>query len=65
MQRNQQSLPARLSKMDGLWARVGYRGKEDGWVLTANKRGAMLTAADDQAAAEALWSDQVQMPPKT
>lgn len=45
--------------MDGPWARVGYRGKTDGWVLTANKRGAMLTVADDQAAAESSWSDQV------
>lgn len=56
---NQPSTRSVRSKMDALWARVGYRGKEDGWVLTANKRGPMLTAADDQAAAEALWADQV------
>lgn len=48
-----------LAQMSGLWARVSYRGKNDGWVLTANKRGAMLTAEEDEAAAEALWSEQV------
>lgn len=46
-------------QMNGLWARVAYRGKSDGWVLTANKRGAMLTPEEDEAAAEALWSEQV------
>lgn len=45
--------------MDGLWARVGYRGKTNGWVLTANKRGEMLTAANDLEQAEAMWSEQV------
>lgn len=45
--------------MDGLWARVGYHGNTNGWVLTANRRGAIFTAVDDDAAAEALWSEQV------
>ncbi|CAM9939967.1 unnamed protein product [Scytosiphon promiscuus] len=48
----------KVLEMDGLWARVGYRGKTDGWVLTANKRGAMLAAADSQEEAAATWSEQ-------
>ncbi|CAM9363606.1 unnamed protein product, partial [Sphacelaria rigidula] len=48
----------KVLEMNGLWARVAYRGKSDGWVLTANKRGAMLTPEEDEAAAEALWSEQ-------
>ena len=31
--------------------RVSYRGREDGWVLTANKRGPTLVPSEDQAAA--------------
>lgn len=34
-----------LGQASGLWVRVCYRGKEDGWILTANKRGAILTPA--------------------
>ncbi|CAN0204781.1 unnamed protein product, partial [Ectocarpus sp. 12 AP-2014] len=44
----------------GLWARVAYRGKTDGWVLTENKRGKMLAAAEDQEEAEAAWAEQEQ-----
>lgn len=45
--------------MNGLWARVEYKGKNNGWVLTANKRGAMLIAVDDDDTAEAKWAAQV------
>lgn len=31
--------------------RVSYRGREDGWVLTANKRGATFVPHDNPAAA--------------
>ncbi|CAN0442198.1 unnamed protein product, partial [Ectocarpus fasciculatus] len=31
-----------------LWVRVCYRGREDGWVLTANKRGPTLVPSEDQ-----------------
>ncbi|CAN0480177.1 unnamed protein product, partial [Ectocarpus sp. 8 AP-2014] len=48
----------KVLEMKGLWARVGYRGKTDGWVLTENKRGKMLTAAEDQEEAEAAWAEQ-------
>lgn len=34
-----------------MWVRVSYRGREDGWVLTANKRGPILLPAKDGAAA--------------
>ncbi|CAM9215131.1 unnamed protein product, partial [Ectocarpus sp. 8 AP-2014] len=50
----------KVLEMKGLWARVGYRGKTDGWVLTENKRGKMLTAAEDQEEAEAVWAEQEQ-----
>lgn len=48
-----------MRQMSGLWARVSYRGYSNGWVLTANKRGAMLSAAEDEGSAEAAWSQQV------
>lgn len=51
--------------MIGLWVRIAYHGSSDGWVLTANKRGAMLTPAEDKRAAEALWSEQVFTMPMT
>lgn len=40
-----------------MWVRVSYRGREDGWVLTANKRGAILLPAEGGAAAAALAFD--------
>ncbi|CAB1120609.1 unnamed protein product [Ectocarpus sp. CCAP 1310/34] len=50
----------KVLEMKGLWARVAYRGNTDGWVLTENKRGKMLTAAEDQEEAEAAWAEQEQ-----
>ncbi|CAM9795118.1 unnamed protein product, partial [Ectocarpus sp. 4 AP-2014] len=50
----------KVLEMKDLWARVAYRGKTDGWVLTQNKRGKMLTAAEDQEEAEAAWAEQEQ-----
>ena len=41
-----------------LWARVSYRGREDGWVLTANKRGPTLVPCGDQAAAAGQFDAQ-------
>lgn len=34
-----------------MWVRVSYRGRDDGWVLTANKRGPMLLPAEGGPAA--------------
>ncbi|CAM9940035.1 unnamed protein product, partial [Scytosiphon promiscuus] len=34
-----------------LWVRVSYRGREDGWALTANKRGPVLLPAEGGPAA--------------
>ncbi|CAN0326445.1 unnamed protein product, partial [Ectocarpus fasciculatus] len=34
-----------------MWVRVSYRGREDGWVLTANKRGPILLPAEGGPAA--------------
>ncbi|CAN0510135.1 unnamed protein product, partial [Ectocarpus sp. 12 AP-2014] len=50
----------KVLEMKDLWARVAYRGKTDSWVLTKNKRGKMLTAAEDQEEAEAAWAEQEQ-----
>ncbi|CAM9327818.1 unnamed protein product, partial [Ectocarpus sp. 13 AM-2016] len=50
----------KVLEMKDLWARVAYRGKTDGWVLTENKRGKMLTAAEDREEAEAAWAEQEQ-----
>lgn len=33
-----------------MWVRVSYRGRENGWVLTANKRGPILLPAEGDAA---------------
>ncbi|CAM9746584.1 unnamed protein product, partial [Ectocarpus sp. 13 AM-2016] len=41
----------RVLERSGLWARVSYRGREDGWMLTANKRGPILVPSEDQASA--------------
>lgn len=37
----------------GQWVRVSYHGREDGWILTANKRGPMLAPAEGGPAAGA------------
>ncbi|CAN0520040.1 unnamed protein product, partial [Ectocarpus sp. 12 AP-2014] len=34
-----------------MWVRVSYRGRDDGWVLTANKRGPILLPAESGDAA--------------
>lgn len=34
-----------------MWVRVSYRGRDDGWVLTANKRGPILLPAEGGDAA--------------
>ncbi|CAM9784322.1 unnamed protein product, partial [Laminaria digitata] len=41
-----------------LWVRVCYRGREDGWVLTANKRGPMLAPSEDPSAAAQVFHTQ-------
>ena len=43
--------PPRASQTSEKWVRVCYRGREDGWVLTSNKRGPTLVPSEDQAAA--------------
>lgn len=40
-----------------MWVRVSYRGREDGWVLTANKRGPILLPAEGGPAAAAKAFD--------
>ena len=37
---------------------MSYRGREDGWVLTANKRGPTLVPSEDQAAAAGEFEAQ-------
>eukprot|EP00903_Cladosiphon_okamuranus_P008211 g7904.t1 len=48
----------RVLERSDLWARVCYRGREDGWVLTANKRGPTLVPCEDQAAAAGEFDAQ-------
>lgn len=45
-------------KTTDLWVRVSYRARDDGWVLTANKRGPTLVPAEDLAAAGAEFDAQ-------
>ena len=40
-----------------MWVRVSYRCREDGWVLTANKRGPMLLPVEGGPAAAAQAFD--------
>ncbi|CAM9784392.1 unnamed protein product, partial [Laminaria digitata] len=37
----------KVLEKSGLWVRMCYRGREDGWVLTANKRGPTLVPVED------------------
>ncbi|CAM9837788.1 unnamed protein product, partial [Choristocarpus tenellus] len=41
-----------------LWVRVSYHGRDDGWVLTANKRGPMLFPDNDSENGRVLWEEQ-------
>ncbi|CAN0510123.1 unnamed protein product, partial [Ectocarpus sp. 12 AP-2014] len=41
-----------------LWVRVCYRCREDGWVLTANKRGPTLVPSEDQHSAAGEFDAQ-------
>lgn len=42
------------------WVRVAYRGREDGWILTANKRGSILLPADPTTNPAATFNTQEQ-----
>lgn len=42
------SVPASRQR-NALWVRILYRGREDGWVLTSNKRGPCLSASGGDA----------------
>ncbi|CAM9855796.1 unnamed protein product, partial [Discosporangium mesarthrocarpum] len=48
----------KVLEVSGLWVRVAYHGREDGWVLTANKRGPMLVPEPRADVAESAWEDQ-------
>ncbi|CAN0353393.1 unnamed protein product, partial [Discosporangium mesarthrocarpum] len=48
----------KVAEVSGLWVRVAYHGREDGWVLTANKRGPMLVPEPRADVAESAWEEQ-------
>lgn len=45
-------------KVSDLWVRVSYRGRDDGWVLTANKRGPTLERLEDLNFAAQAFAEQ-------
>lgn len=49
--RDHNASPLFARQASDLWVRVVYRGREDGWVLTANKRGQTLVPSQDPASA--------------
>ncbi|CAM9984199.1 unnamed protein product, partial [Sphacelaria rigidula] len=44
----------KVLETNGKWVRVAYRGREDGWTLTANKRGPTMSPTEGDVAAAAL-----------
>ncbi|CAM9756604.1 unnamed protein product, partial [Laminaria digitata] len=48
----------KVEQSSGLWVRVFYRGKSEGWVLTANKRGPILSPAEAGPAAAQEFQSQ-------
>ena len=43
-----------------MWVRVDYRGRQDGWILTANKRGRSLVPVDGDDLSDAARSFDAQ-----